>query len=311
MRSPFNISTVWNIDRSRTLYDSLSELNDLGFRDFELAWIPEEKFKTIKNKDVQSLVKGRVKSLHNFVPDTPVLPEGRWKGNAYRLTALEEDERKLAVKYTARTIETAAELGAEAVVIHLGEPVYGREMSLELTGLFRGGLKDGKIFKELREEIIKTRGAEIRKYYETALFSLDEINALAIKRGVKLGLETRLYYEELPGLKEFKDIFARFEGGSLYYWHDMGHARCQEELGFVKNGEYLNAFKSRLIGMHIHDVFMLEDHRAPRLGSVNFSEFTEYFKNEKLLRVFEIHPKSTAGQVKTGKAMLEDLCSKK
>ena len=311
MKSLFNASTVWNIDRSKTLYDSLRELDDLGFANYELAWIPEEKFKSIKSPEVQRFAKGRIKSLHNFVPDTPELPKGRWKGSAYRLTSLDEVERKLAVKYTLKTIEVASDLGAEAVVIHLGEPEYDWNMSSGLTELFRKGLKSEKSYKEMQEKIIRDRERETPKHYETALFSLDEVNSLAIKRGVKLGLETRLYYEELPGIEELKKIFPKFEGGALYYWHDMGHATCQEELGFEKRGEYLNSFKGRLLGMHIHDVYMLEDHRAPRMGSVDFSAFTEYFKNEKIIRVFEIHPKSTAEQLKAGKAMLEELCSKR
>ncbi len=306
--SIFNVSTVWNIDRNPDPARVFEELNGLGFERFELAWLSTEKFKKLKDPAVRRFVSGRVDSLHNFVPDTPVLPKGRWKGNAFMLTALDEEERRLAVKYSLDTINNAAEIGAKAVVIHVGEPLYSRGMSEDLTVLLKQGLRGTGPYNELFNMIKGERAKQIQACYERGLKSLDALNARAVKEKILLGLETRLKYEELPGIAELEDIFSRFEGGSFRYWHDMGHAFCQEQLGFVAEMEYLERFGDRLLGMHVHDVKNTEDHNSPGTGEIDYSKFTEYFKNNSVLKVFEIHHKSSAESIRDGRDMLESLC---
>ncbi len=306
--SIFNVSTVWNIDRHKEPAGVFDELADLGFERFELAWFSPEKYQKLKEPAVRRLIEGRVDSMHNFVPDTPVLPAGRWKGNAFMLTAPDEEERRLAVKYSIDTINNASELGAKAVVLHAGEPAYSWPMSELLTGLFKQGLRGSPVYVETLAKIKRDRAAQMPRCYSQGLRSLETLNARAVKENVLLGLETRLKYEELPGVEEMEDLFRRFEGGAFRYWHDMGHAFCQEQLGFVAEMEYLERFGDRLLGMHVHDVKNTEDHNSPGAGEMDYSKFIKYFKNNSVLKVFEIHHKSSAESIRDGRKMLESLC---
>jgi len=309
--SIFNVSTVWNIDRHTEPARVFEELAGLGFERFELAWLSPEKFKKLKDPAARRFTAGKVDSLHNFVPDTPVLPKGRWKGNAFMLTALDEEERKLAVRYSIDTINNASELGAKAVVLHAGEPEYSGPMSEYLTALFRKGLRGTTAYAEVFDNIIKNRTERMPACYSQGLRSLDELNERAARQKILLGLETRLRFEELACPDEMEDIFRRFEGGSFRYWHDMGHAFCQEQLGFVAEMEYLERFGDRLLGMHVHDVKNTEDHNSPGAGEIDYSKFIKYFKRSSVLKVFEIHHKSPAGSIVTGRKMLEELCLKR
>ena len=308
--SIFNVSTVWNIDRHTEPARVFEELAGLGFERFELAWLSPEKFKKLKDPAVRRFIAGKVDSLHNFVPDTPVLPKGRWKGNSFMLTALDEEERRLAVKYSLDTINNAAELGAKAVVLHVGEPEYSSGMSKDLTLLLKQGSRGSDSFNELLLRIKEERKKQTPACYAQGIKSLDVLNARAVKEKILLGLETRLKYEELPGTDELEDLFSRFEGGAFRYWHDMGHAFCQEQLGFTAEMEYLERFGGRLLGIHVHDVKNTEDHNSPGDGEIEYSKFIKHFKMSSVLKVFEIHHKSSAGSIVSGRKMLEELCLK-
>ncbi|OGF50200.1 MAG: hypothetical protein A2231_01825 [Candidatus Firestonebacteria bacterium RIFOXYA2_FULL_40_8] len=238
------------------------------------------------------------------------LKEGRWRASVFNLTALDEAERLDAVKWMKRTIDTAVDINAGAVVVHLGNPEGMENKSYYIKDLFRQKKKDTEEFIKAKDKLLFERDEKKDKTFEQGLRSLNEINSYAKKAGVKIGLETRLHFEEHPNPPEFAFIFKEFSGGALYYWHDIGHAEVQERLGFVKPNEYLSLFLDKLIGLHIHDVLGVEDHKAPGLGDIDYKKLLPYFADKSILKVFEVHSVNTKEQVLNGKKMLEDLVNR-
>jgi sugar phosphate isomerase/epimerase len=297
----FSISTAWNIEAGRSVPEAISEINSLGFDALELAWINEEKLEQLKK------TKFKAGSVHSYLPEPMKLKEGRWRSSVFNLTALDENERLEAIKWTKRTIDTAAEMSAPAVVVHLGNPEGMENKSYTLKDLYAKGKKESDEFVWNRDKLLFEREEKRQKTFQKGLKSLSEVNVYAVKAGVKIGLETRLHYEEHPNSEEFEYIFKEFEGGALYYWHDIGHAIIQERLGFVKPKEHLSLFSERLIGLHIHDVKGIEDHSAPGMGDVEYEDFVPYFLEKKILKVFEVHAFCTKEQVLNGKRLLERL----
>jgi len=302
-RALFNISTVWNIEAGKSVVEAMEEINPLGFDALELSWINEEKYELVKKTNFKA------GSVHSYLPEPMKLKEGRWRNSVFNLTALDEDERLDAIKWTKRTIDTAVDISAAAVVVHLGNPEGMENRSYYLKDLYSAGKKNSEEFIKAKDKLLFERDLKKGKTFEKGLKSLSEINAYAKKAGIKIGLETRLHYEEHPNQEEFAHIFKEFNGGALYYWHDLGHAEIQGRLGFIDPKEYLSLFSSRLIGLHIHDIKIMEDHKAPGLGDMDYKEFLPYFADKNILKVFEVHSSNTKEQVLNGKNILTGLIS--
>ncbi len=107
-------------------------------------------------------------------------------------------------------------------------------------------------------------------------------------------------------MEDLNDIFSRFEGGKLGYWHDIGHGKAQENLFGTPQKEMLEAFGHRLIGVHLHDVQRgYCDHYEPGCGMVDFDMLKPYLKGD-TIRVLEINQKVSEGGAKKGIAFLKE-----
>jgi hypothetical protein len=128
------LSTSW---RSTTTTDAvalLQALERLPISGIELEYrISEATFQQMCKPLKQSRLK--VVSVHNFFPKPEVLPGARPSGDFFLLSSLDKDERNRAVRWTRKTIERAARLGAQAVVLHCGRVEMKRGLG-ELYGFF-------------------------------------------------------------------------------------------------------------------------------------------------------------------------------
>jgi sugar phosphate isomerase/epimerase len=69
-------------------------------------------------------------------------------------------------------------------------------------------------------------------------------------------------------------------------------------LGFIPHQEWLDRFSNRMVGVHLHDVIGVEDHRAPGSGEVDFNKIVAFLPKE-AFRTLELHPKTTPEQIRT------------
>ena len=74
---------------------------------------------------------------------------------------------------------------------------------------------------------------------------------------------------------------------SVGYWHDVGHAEVNQRLGFTPHEEWLSRFNHKMIGVHLHDVIGISDHRPPGKGTVNWDMVAKYLPYE-IIRTCEI-----------------------
>jgi sugar phosphate isomerase/epimerase len=270
----------------------------LGFSALELnVEIPESWMPQIE----QSVAKGeiRISSLHDACPRIDPLPKGKSVFSAYQITADNEEERQQAVHYLQRTIRYAGRLGARAVVMHAGR------VPTEPTGwdvyryVFKFG-RNGRLRTQLQDALWADRCAKAPKSVDILKRSLGECLGLAAENNVTIGLENRYAPDEVPSTEEAIELLATFKGGPLAYWHDTGHAEIFTRLGWAKqHQDFLEPFKGSVLGMHLHDVCGLEDHRAPGSGDLDFSLLKPYL-TPSTIRVMEVHGKSNDKEVKQG-----------
>ena len=299
----FALSTSWNAHRHNNARSMVEEIKKIGVDHIELNFTLT---KDIVSGIIGLVDKGVIKvvSLHNFCPVPDSVDVKKASPDYFSLAAPNEEERKNAVEETKRTIDTAARLSAEAVVIHAGRLDIS-DKTRDLAKAIEGGIDATAIADAMKRE----REGELKKgYLDSLLKSIGEISAHSKERGIKVALENRFYFKELPSIEEFEVIFADFPpGANIYYWHDTGHAQVFDNLGLAPHKEYLDKFSSRLAGVHLHDVKgIINDHRAPLTGDFDFAVLKPYI-NKSVLKVLEPHAPATSEEIERALEHLKKL----
>lgn len=295
------LSTVWTSGDARSGDDLLGPILDLGFTAVELEYriteqLYQEILPRIRANEIQVL------SVHNYFPVPAILPPERASGDCFSLSSLDREERAKGVFYTSRTIEHAHDLGARAVVLHLGRV----ETDLPRNGLqqlYREGAWEAEGAALLQRER-EAREQKKESHLDALLFSLERILKRAEQLGVVLGIENRYYLQEMPDKEEIGIILDQFLGAPFGYWHDTGHAAVFETLGIVKHEELLQRYAPHLVGTHLHDALKLDDHKPPGKGEIAFEMVKKYIP-EGAIKIMEIHPQATGQEVLDGLAFLQ------
>jgi sugar phosphate isomerase/epimerase len=279
---------------------------DLGFSALELDYrVTAAQLKAIR----PHLARGElsVVSVHHPFPRPPGLSPFDAHVDRARLSSVDREERRAAVKRGVETLAWTEDLGVGAVVLHIGEVELGDEVDpRQLARLVGGGKRQTEEYEDLRARVEARRRACAPPYRDAVLRSLDRLAAEAARRGVTLGLENRYHPEQIPDQGELAAIFREFTGAPLGYWHDTGHAASLVALGFLeKPNELAEAFRDRLLGVHLHDAVGLDDHRAPGDGEVDFAALAPLVGAETRL-VLEVHPPAAPEAVRDAPALLAD-----
>ncbi len=300
----FSISTVWNSRKHEKTEAMVDELRGLGFSTIELTC----GLSMGQVRRIAELVEeGRVEvgSLHNYCPAPILAGVGKARYPLLPLSSRDEKLRKWAVRQTFRTLEAARAVKAPAVVLHLGN-VSMRPLSPKLIALAENGEVRSKKYEKIKKKLTAKREAKKGPYLEQAAKSLKQIADHAEELGVRLGVENRYYPEEIPSLEEIGLLLDECSSPAVGYWHDMGHAQVKENLDWEEESEYLKRYGDRLIGMHIHDVVVTRDHKAPLQGEIDFTGLREYLRRD-ITKVLEIHPTATGEEIEKALAYLEGL----
>lgn len=273
----------------------------MGFDSVELSFnLTREMVEEIRDSELVRIV-----SLHNFCPVPEGLNRKKVMPDYFSLASLDEGERRTAIKATKATIDNAARLGARAVVLHAGR-IDMEDRTKDLIDLFERGLGGSESYKAIFTSMERERTTQGAPHLEKLFKSLEELARYSGEKGIYIGLENRFYYNEIPAFEELGDIFERFGDSNILYWHDIGHGHVWFNLAGINYMEYLQEYKERLLGFHIHDVIGAADHLAPFTGEINFSAF-KGFITEGTLLVIEAHKKATADEIKKAKHRLEAL----
>ena len=312
------LSTCWCSARHTDGYAMLREIADLGFSHVELSHGIRI---TLVPGILRALDEGAIKvcSTHNFCP----LPTGFTQAapNAFEPSVSKPTHHDQWLRQSRRSLDFAAQVGARALVTHLGgvrfwwrnpaEKLLARadeHFALGALASASEGFADEPKFAALREKTMRKIRARMGPYWDQVKASIEELRAYAVERGVALGFENRERPDELPLDDMFEELFAGIaQPNNAGYWHDTGHAHLKEQLGLLNHRAHLEKNAARLIGFHLHDTTRDgRDHQPIGEGGVDFEMVRQFWRPHHLL-VLELGPQVSVEGVKKSKNRIEAL----
>ena len=290
------LSTMWGIGQFPSLADFFIAASVLGFGRFELNH-------AVNSAMLRGLnLNGRhITSIHEPCPadiSTSALKDRNWL-----ISAPDEDDRQRGVAATRRSIDLAHELGAQVVIVHPGRVDNSEDLEKTVRGMYKQGASGDRAYVRARDQLAAARAAQAETNMRSVRRSVMEIAEYAARTGVRLGLENRYHYHEIPLPDELDELLNMGCGDVVGYWHDVGHAQALESLGFGTHEEWLRRFAQRIIGVHLHDIVGLEDHLAAGLGHLDWELVARYLPKD-ALRTCEFQTCNSPQQVIAGVRLL-------
>ncbi len=301
----FSLSTCWNWAQHKNGRELIKEIKDLGFESLELGFslsetMIEDILKACKSNSL------RIASVHNFCPVPRGYDPAGFLPDTFSLSSSDEQERKKAVDLTLNSMELAKKAQAKALIIHAGR-VEMPSRTKELIKSYNRGEKGTFAYENLISDIKTMREQKKSPYISAIKRSLEQLIKKAVDLDLMLCIENRYYYREIPSISEIGEFFEEFSGTNNFgYWHDIGHAQVNENLGLEKHSDFLKKYAEHIVGMHIHDINGSQDHWPPGTGNFDFTSLKPYIKKN-TIKVMEIHQPATATQVKEAVFYLNDM----
>lgn len=269
MTAPLAISTVWAQEKTpadqpcppaaQTAGAILDRLERCGLRHLELEYRLSRPVLDLLRAELRP--RGyQVVSLHNYIPTPEGMATG--SGDAFNLAHLEKDQRLLAVRHAEISLELAADLEVEALVVHLGQLTDILDKKITPAAA-----RAGRVTPELAAHLAR-RAQLAPRHLDQACFSLERLLTRAAKLGVNIALENRNHAAEIPDLAETGLLLERFAGGPLGFWFDTGHAHTQALAGLAPFEDWLRLHGRHLLGCHLHDAIGPDDHMPPGQGEL-------------------------------------------
>ena len=298
-----SLSTMWAKRNFPGLSDFFEAAVRLGFSHIEL------------NHQIDSamlagidLSQYRFSSVHEPCPAD--IPTEELKQNDWLISSPDEAKRVRGVESIKRSIDLAHQLHAPVVVVHCGMVSADLRPEKGLRKLFDAGEAETDEYRERKQNLIKRRAGLIGPRFEAVQKSLLELLEYAGQFRIRLGLENRYHYFDIPALDEMGELLTLAGPDQLGFIYDVGHAQTLDRLGFYSHEEWLRRYASRMIEVHLHDVSGVNDHHAPGLGEVDFDMVASYLP-EGAIRTFELQATNSLEQVKAGlKYLVEHGCVK-
>jgi sugar phosphate isomerase/epimerase len=289
-----SFSTCWNSGRHTAGDEMLKEIVDLGFDYIELG----HGIRLSLMPGIQKMFeagKVRFSSLHNFCPLPVEVMHA--SPDCYQLSAAYSKERERAIKQTFQTIDFAQRLGAPFIVMHLGEVPMRPD-----TDWFVARAKKRQLFsrKYVRKKIeaVEKREAAAPPYLERVKEALKRIVEYATEKKIKLGIEGRRGYEEIPSEREIPPLLDELNSPQVGYWHDFGHIQIKENLAFLDHAEWLKTIGPRTFGCHVQDcIWPAQDHQPPFAGDVDLPKLVPLLPKDCQF-VWEMSPRKKVDEIR-------------
>jgi len=295
---PMALSTMWGIKRFEHFGDFFLAGRAAGFAHFEL-----NHGVTSKMLDSVQLNGYRITSIHEPCPADHSPAE--LKRRDWLISATDEESRRRGVRAVRRSIDLAHELGAPVVIVHPGRVNMDEAHEAVLIQLMEEGKQETPAYAQSKAHMEDVRAEQAKVHLQAVRRSLDELAEHAARLGVRLGLENRDHYFEIPLIDELDYLLDLGYGETIGYWHDIGHAEKSEYKGYGPHEAWLERFADQMLGVHLHDVAGMKDHLAAGQGQMRWDMVARRLPAD-ILRTCEFQNTSSPEQVEAGLRFLAE-----
>ncbi|MDE0827200.1 MAG: TIM barrel protein [Akkermansiaceae bacterium] len=293
-----SFSTCWNNSRHSDGEAMIEEILDLGFDTIELS----HGMTVAKLPGIRKAFEAgsfRCSGVHNYFPSpTEVMIDAP---DAYEFTSHRPHQRNRAMEMTLRTLAIAEEFKAEYLVLHMGSvPLMPhKKWTGKLTDMAKNGESASPEYAAWKVKCVKKREKDGPLYMNRAIAALENIAEKAAEHGVKLAVESRSKYEDIPTEREMIALQEHFKDNPwVGYWHDFGHVQLKHNLGLLEHDHWLSQMEPYLLGAHVHDVhWPHRDHRVPFTGTLDYKKLFKHLRPE-MPHVWELSPTRESEQIR-------------
>ncbi len=296
------LSTMWTVNNYKSLAEMFTAADQMGFSRVELNHMIDSTL-----VDSLEIEKYPVTSVHEPCPADISTVELRLKD--WLPSAPDEENRKLGVQAIQKSLDLAHRISkynhqTMTIVMHCGQVQIDHNDEDSLRKLLKQGKKDTPEFRAIQARMIDERAERAGAYLSTLKKSVLELLEYAAPFNVRIGLENRFHYFDIPLQDEMEELLALADSSRLGYIYDVGHAQALDRMGFLEHEDWLKRFSSRMFGTHLHDVRGADDHWPPGMGEIDFTKIAGYLPAD-AFRTLEIHGRHTLEQVQNGLKVLE------
>ncbi|HUR29568.1 MAG TPA: TIM barrel protein [Planctomycetota bacterium] len=277
------LSTSCFGDRLRTIEDQAFAAVAMGFRAIELGLsespVPLTGFEDTRRETgvrLAAVVAGCLRPRVERMPCT-------------MLSSPRDEEREQAKLSIRRHIQLAQRLGAPYVVLRgssIADPKMHHEAEELTHRLARTGIND-----ELREEVrgfvarLQKKGQRQIDHLCRSLHSLRQEFP-----ETRLALEPGVHIDDLLSFDGMGWVLEDLAKQEIGYWHDVGRIHMRERAGLPSQGQWLDTYASKMVGIHLQDAADQEAEMPPGLGEVDFKLIASYIPSA-ATRVVEVNPR--------------------
>lgn len=258
-----SLSTHWNTCQHSSGEALVEEILQLGVDHVELGYdLTADLVPGVSSMVSSGAVS--VDSIHNFCPVPVGAPMGH--PELFMLASPVPGIRESAVRNTARTVEFAAEMGADVVVAHAGR-INMRSMTTRLIDLSAKGKQYTPAYDRLKVKLLLKREKKVPPYRDSLRRSIAELLPDLEDAKVRLALENLPSWEALPTEAELEALCVEVNSPWLGAWYDVGHGQVRHNLGFISQARWIQRLAPHLCGLHVHSVEApAYDHLMPPRG---------------------------------------------
>ena len=206
------------------------------------------------------------------------------------LGSLDEEKRERALNCTRRHITIAQTLGAPVVIVR-GCAVEDEALAQEARRLTEElETDDPDELIEVRERVrdlvdrVQRSGSKQLEQFCRSLHGLRRMFP-----ETQLALEPGYSFNDLLNYEAMQWVLDDLDRDEVGYWHDTGHLHARQRAGLPGQGPWLDAFASKLKGVHLSDATKQEEGLPPGMGEVDFKLVAEYLPDASA-RVVEADP---------------------
>jgi sugar phosphate isomerase/epimerase len=177
-------------------------------------------------------------------------------------------------------------------------PMNTAKFTKPLTKTVTAGEQREPSYIKKKIAFIKKREKLAPLYYRRAIEALEQLAPKAEEYGVKLAVESRSRFEDMPNEREMVMLQEHFKDNPwVGYWHDYGHVQLKHNLGLLDHHEWLASIAPHIIGGHVHDVqWPARDHRTPFTGTLDYNSILPFFP-EKCPLIWELSPTRKTAEI--------------